>query len=416
MKTQINQKRKFLLVLPLLVLPFVTLGFWALGGGSGDQRPLQTEKAGLNTKLPDAHNSDKDMDKLSYYQQAQADSVKRREQLAFDPYAQGAGNENTPHAPDSSLPGQGFYRGDNAAAYTDPNEAKVYERLSALQKAMNQPVGPTSHYGQAPVNAVMTPGTINSSEVDRLEKMMKAMQAGNSEPDPETAQLNSMLEKILDIQHPERVAGKSATGEGTKKGAVYPVAEPDRPNRVTTLQAPKDSGRISSSPGFYGLDKDVQLGSEQNAIPAVIHQDQVIVSGATVKLRLTAPISINGVTVPKDNFVFGLAQLSGERLTIKITSITYKKSVFPVQLSVYDIDGLDGIYIPGAITRDVAKQSADQSIQGISLGTYDPSLGAQAASAGIEAAKQLISRKIKLVKVYVKAGYQVLLRDEKQKE
>jgi hypothetical protein len=34
---------------------------------------------------------------------------------------------------------------------------------------------------------------------------------------------------------------------------------------------------------------------------------------------------------------------------------------------------------------------------------------------GIEAAKSLLSKKVKLIKVVVKAGYQVLLYDEKQK-
>lgn len=71
---------------------------------------------------------------------------------------------------------------------------------------------------------------------------------------------------------------------------------------------------------------------------------------------------------------------------------------------------------PGAITRDVAKQSADRAAQQIDIATLNPSIGAQAANAGIEAAKTLFSRKVKLVKVTVKAGYQVLLRDEKQKQ
>jgi len=96
--------------------------------------------------------------------------------------------------------------------------------------------------------------------------------------------------------------------------------------------------------------------------------------------------------------------------------VRFGNSLFPVELSVYDMDGLDGIYIPGAITRDVAKQSADRSMQTIGLTSLDPSWGAQAASAGIEAAKTLFSRKVKLIKVTVKAGYQVLLRDEKQKQ
>jgi hypothetical protein len=80
------------------------------------------------------------------------------------------------------------------------------------------------------------------------------------------------------------------------------------------------------------------------------------------------------------------------------------------------MDGLSGIHIPGAITRDVAKQSADRSMQTIGLTSLDPSWQAQAAGAGIEAAKTLVSRKVKLIKVTVKAGYQVLLRDEKQKQ
>jgi len=127
-------------------------------------------------------------------------------------------------------------------------------------------------------------------------------------------------------------------------------------------------------------------------------------------------IFINGVLIPKDNFVFGTADLNGERLGIKISSLRYRNSIFPVELSAYDMDGMTGIYIPGAITRDVAKQSADRAAQQIDFSTLNPSIGAQAANAGIEAAKTLFSRKVKLVKVTVKAGYLVLLRDEKQKQ
>jgi hypothetical protein len=81
-----------------------------------------------------------------------------------------------------------------------------------------------------------------------------------------------------------------------------------------------------------------------------------------------------------------------------------------VKLEVFDLDGISGLYIPGAITREVAKQSADQSSQAIGISPLDPSLGAQAANAGLEMAKTLFSKKTKLVKVSVKAGYQVLLQ------
>jgi len=63
----------------------------------------------------------------------------------------------------------------------------------------------------------------------------------------------------------------------------------------------------------------------------------------------------------------------------------------------------------------VAKQSAERGLQDVGFTSLNPSLATHAASAGIEAAKTLLSKKVKLIKVTVKAGYQVLLYDEKQK-
>jgi len=50
------------------------------------------------------------------------------------------------------------------------------------------------------------------------------------------------------------------------------------------------------------------------------------------------------------------------------------------------------------------------------LSTMDPSLKAQAAAAGINATKNLLSKKARLVKVMVKAGYRVLLKDQNNQE
>jgi hypothetical protein len=86
--------------------------------------------------------------------------------------------------------------------------------------------------------------------------------------------------------------------------------------------------------------------------------------------------------------------------------------LYPVQLEAYDLDGIRGIYIPGAVTRDVAKGSAEEAAQMLQLSTLDPSLKAQATSAGIGAVKSLLSKKIKRVRVVVKAGYRVLLRQK----
>jgi conjugative transposon TraM protein len=242
--------------------------------------------------------------------------------------------------------------------------------------------------------------------------MMQAMSRSDGE-DPEMQQLNGMLEKILDIQHPDRVQEKLKQTSESKRGQVFAVSGKGKEDRISLLQTNTETPATN---GFFSLDDNAVADENQNAIQAVIHETQTIVNGSTVKLRLVNDVFINGIHIPKDNFLFGNASLNGERLGIKINSIRYNNSLFPVELSVYDMDGLDGIYIPGAITRDVAKQSADRSMQTIGMTSLDPSWGAQAASAGIEAAKTLFSKKVKLIKATVKAGYQVLLRDEKQKQ
>lgn len=169
-----------------------------------------------------------------------------------------------------------------------------------------------------------------------------------------------------------------------------------------------------SQNAFYGLDDEVIGGkSEENAIEAVIHDTQEVVAGAAVKMRLLNDIFINGKLIPKDQLIYGVCAISGERLSIEIGSIRTGNYLLPVSLTVHDLDGMEGIYIPGAISRDAAKQTSDEAIQNMQLMTMDPSIGAQAASAGIEATKGLLSKKAKLIKVTVKAGYKILLKDTK---
>jgi conjugative transposon TraM protein len=166
--------------------------------------------------------------------------------------------------------------------------------------------------------------------------------------------------------------------------------------------------------GFFGLDGDeaedtLAVG---NAFPAMIPESQVLVAGATISLQLLEPAVIGRVTVPADELLYGKVALSGDRLLVNIHSIRVGSSVYSVALQVYDLDGMAGIHVPGAITRDVLKQSAAEGVNGLGVVTTDGSLGAQAAEAGIETARTLFSRKVGLVRVTVPAGYRVLLRNQ----
>ena len=426
------RKRKLLIVMPLLVLPFVTLLFWALGGGKASGGNEQQVQEGLNMQLPDASfKEDKTLDKLSYYEKASSDSAKVYELMKNDPYYRSGEETDTStllHNDSSLIAIKHNNYNDryvnrsayNNSTYSDPNEAKVYNKLAELNKALE--TAPTQDAKAENNNSGSANTTnINGRDVNRLEQMMQTMNQKDS-ADPEMQQLNNVMDKIIDMQHPERVQEKIKQTSAVRKGQVFAVSANSQSTPVSFFGNGSNkkfndtSRKFNQQNNFYSLEDASTFNDNQNAIEAVVHETQTIVDGSTVKLRLVNDVYINGVLIPKNNFVFGTASLSGERLDININSIRYKNSLFPVELSAFDMDGMAGIYIPGAITNDVAKQSADRAVQDIGFTSINPSVGIQAASAGIEAAKTLFSKKVKLIKVTVKAGYQVLLHDEKQKQ
>lgn len=427
-----TRRRRFAMMLPLLTLPFLTLIFWALGGGQGVPATVQASSLkGLNFNLPDAHFDPNDTwNKLALYQRADRDSAKFEEARESDPYFdliefKAQASENTDQDTSKSHLIDKFQQKDRLAV--DPNVERVTKKLEELNSELLKAKTPTLHVEPDRPESLSKPDSDKqfTSDVERLENMMQAMK-DSPESDPEMDQIESVLEKILDIQHPERVQERLNEQKKTQDTQTLPVIAATDNEDISLLKSKDriadafDSVAVFQSlqyplqaNGFFGLDEDNPNKSTQsNAIQAVVHNTQELAAGSTVKLRLISDVAIGGTKIPKDQFVYGICAINGERLTIEIKSLRAGNSILPVSLSVYDLDGLEGIYIPGAITRDAAKQASDNAMQNVQLMSLDTSIGAQAATAGVEAAKGLFSKKAKMVKVTIKAGYKVLLKDK----
>ncbi|NLU91376.1 conjugative transposon protein TraM [Chitinophaga sp. Ak27] len=408
---QWERKKRFLMVVPVLVLPFVAFLFWSLGGGKGKAAPV-TNAQGINASLPSAQLlKDAPADKMSLYQQADKDSQVLAEQMRNDPFRQ-----DSKHHPAEISP---FF--DQPAASTassgsdDANERKVRQKLAELEQQLRAEPPKATEAQRSPTETMYQQ---KDEDIAKLEAMMQSL-SGNAAAtggDPELSQLNGMLEKVLDIQHPDRVREKLKANSAKDKDKVFPVLNQD--NRQLDDLLAEDTtrkkllSRISATrttvSDFYGLEETAPDFSN-NGITAVIHKNQTLVSGANVKLRTTQDLFLQGKLIPTGTFVSGIASLNGERLQIHIEHIRYQDAVFPVDLTVFSLDGIEGIHIPGAISRDAAKQGADEALQTLQMSSLDPSITAQAASAGIETVKSFLSKKTKLVRVTVKADHPVLL-------
>ncbi len=420
---KIIRQRKFFMVLPLLVVPFLTLIFWALGGGQGTAARTTNEMmAGLNLELPNAQfkNDEKAWDKLSLYQQAQRDSIKFNEAKRNDPYFRLPPlkvDQDTSKKKESGAINSSLGKKNHSM---DDNEERIHRKLRELQKHIE--ANPDSEPIQAPKESEFQAQSKNSSQtndIDRLESMMTMMQSGDQE-DTEMKEVNEVLTKILDIQHPERVNARIKEQSQKNPKQVFGVSIGVDESVGLLQNEPSDDdssyAEIEGTNQFFGIDVHQSVADVPKSFTAEIYDTQTLIAGSIIKLKLTGDIYVNGILIPRNQFVYGICALNGERLTIKINSVRSGNTILPVSMDVYDLDGLEGIYVPGALTRTVAKESSNQTISELQLNAMNPTLEVQAASAGIETAKSLLSKKTKMIKVTVKSGYKILLRDSSKSD
>ena len=200
--------------------------------------------------------------------------------------------------------------------------------------------------------------------------------------------------------------------EPEKDRKVMPVNQVNR-NVVSSLSASTDNTRsFSTAVG-------TKLTNFKNTISACVATDQSVTDGQSVRLRTLEPMWIGNSLLPKNTTVVGAARLQGERLEIKIESIEALGCIMEVDLSVYDSDGQEGINIPNSMESDALHEIGANmgSTMGSSI-NLTTNAGAQLASdmgkGLINGVSQYLNKKLRTVKVHLKSGYKIMLKQNEQ--
>ena len=355
------RKRKFFLVLPLLTLPFTTMAFVALGGGQTSKQPLVAVSGkGIDTTLPSAQfKENKDQNKMDLYQSAGKDTGLSKDGVSKS-FIQSMGFKARAGSHGDSVVIKKI--NSPAPANADQQSAKIEARLAQINRQLHQPDPSNDLYAEDHTEAL--------KNARKIKKMMNDMSSENT-PDPELQQLSRMMEQLQVLQNPQ-----SAEIAATKQ--LPAKAEPDtRPFR---------------------------------AIPAIIDGKQKVADGAAVKLKLTDTVTLKNQILPKGQEIFGVCQVTNQRLLLTILNIRLDKQIIPVNLIVFSLDGMPGIPAPEAEIGGAAGSGVNNAIQGMQFLTMDQSIGAQAAAGGVNAAKGLFSKKMKKIRVRLSDEYPVLLK------
>lgn len=406
-------QRKMLVVAPIGVVPVLTIMFALFGGGPGVKAADPATAAttgGANFAFPAASKSTIIDSKLAAY-----NAPKKEEDNSL-----GAGLSFNPAAAPADAAGATAPGGAGAAGAagtgavgtaSDPNVVAIQQRMQLLQKQQ-------SAASNAPAQSAATSAMASTAGRDGTD-----------------VQYERSMKELDDLKREyERRLNGGPTGEASAARApAAPKAPTTRISEANTSVVSRLGGGSeakirpggkrrgersaevaaavpAASSGFHTVGEDALSNAPANALPAVIHSAQTVVDGSTVKMRLTEDAHINGKLIPRNSFLYGICHLAGERLTIDVKSVQLDNDIVPMGLRAYDIDGNEGLYIPGAITRDAAKQGASDGLSAADALTMSPSLAGQAAGAVLQGTKGLVGRKARLVKVNLKPNYKILLK------
>ena len=411
------QQRKKLMVYPLMGLLF--LGSMWLIFAPSEKREVNRDTVGaFNADIPLPENDGIIGDKRKAYEQAQAErrqaeKVRSLEDFAFSEESDADGVEM--ELPDSEPEREPFrdYSGNggrrsSVAAYRDINrklgsfyeEPKVDGEKEELKRQVEEL---TAKLEERERQA----GGIDD-QVALMEKSyeLAAKYMGQNGQDGATVQTPATVQNGNGLGQP--AVAVQAARERTVSGLRQPLSDAEFMRRYSQ---PRNYGFNTAVGSGYALGK--------NTIAACIHQDQTVMDGQQVKLRLLEPLQAGNLTIPRNTVVSGTGKVQGERLDITVSSVQYQGNILPVELAVYDNEGMKGLCIETSLEREAAKE-AMANIGG-GLGTsisFARSAGQQVAmdiTRGLmQGGSQYLAKKFRTVKVHLKAGDPLMLYAKQQ--
>jgi len=134
------------------------------------------------------------------------------------------------------------------------------------------------------------------------------------------------------------------------------VEEPVKRRRIVT--------KSTSNQNLGGNNK---TSTSSDMIHAVIHNgNKAIKTGSTVRIRIVEDCIINGNEIKKNTMVSAIANLTSERIELKISSILYGGNYISTKLLVYDMDGIQGAYVPGGIKQTAKEDVSSEGVNDLS--------------------------------------------------
>ena len=284
------QQRKKMIVFPLMFLAFAGCMYLIFAPSSNDGMKRE-EVGGFNADIPLPTEDGIIADKQKAYEAAQLERKQREKMKTLQDFGFTLGDQQEaaeleliPESEEPQNPGGSAYRGGSSSVRASADAYRnINQQLSTFYETPKE-----------------------DKEKEELKRQVEELTAKLEDKEKASIGVDdqmAILEKSYELaakynlngEQNGQVAQVAPAGTITQKPQAYPV-QAVRENTVSGLQQPMNDVEFIqaySQNRNYGFNTAVGTGYAmgKNTVAACIHQDQTLVDGQAVKLRLLEPIA-----------------------------------------------------------------------------------------------------------------------------
>ncbi|WP_089757297.1 conjugative transposon protein TraM [Chryseobacterium soldanellicola] len=274
----------------------------------------------------------------------------------------------------------------NQSSYYKPNQSqrddKDYKRSSEIIKMLNE----KSYGNEGDKFTGIQKEKTQITQLDPVKYLKEQMLVMDS------------LEKSRDPEYQTKLAAEQRLKSNKEKMEDF-------------LNSTFNVSKSGINSGFNAFYKE----KVNSFIKAVIDENNKGFLGSRIRFRLLEDIFVGNKKIIKGSILYG--QISGfsmQRVNLNIVSVFTKGEIYPVNLSIYDVDGMKGLYVPQSVFRDMVREMGTNSVQGTQMDMDGKGFFSSIGTSLFTSTSKSIANLIKENKAKLKYNSYVFLIDEKQ--
>lgn len=277
-----------------------------------------------------------------------------------------------------------YYEPTSGGGRTGRSNDEDYQRSADIIRMLNE--GASGNGKQYNSNNPMASSSNNQSreEDDTVKTLRKQM---------------IMLDSLEKSRDPEILAQRKAE-EKLKK---------NRAKMEAFLNSTLKVSKAGLNPHFNSISKE----KENNFVKAVIDENATGYLGSRIRFRLLEDVYVGKHRISKGSILYG--QISGftlQRVNLNIVSILNNGEILPINLSVYDTDGMQGLYVPQSAFREMMRELGENSVQGTTMDNSGQGFFTSLLSRAFQSTSQTIANLIRKNKAKIKYNSYIYLINE----